>query len=37
CTFESRHYYEGEEFRPEGNKCITCACIDKVFVNGNNT
>uniref|UniRef100_A0A8D2JAN0 BMP binding endothelial regulator n=1 Tax=Varanus komodoensis TaxID=61221 RepID=A0A8D2JAN0_VARKO len=27
CTFESRHYYEGEEFRPEGNKCITCACI----------
>ncbi|XP_033021095.1 BMP-binding endothelial regulator protein [Lacerta agilis] len=27
CTFEGRHYREGEEFQPEGNKCVTCACV----------
>ncbi|XP_058038109.1 BMP-binding endothelial regulator protein isoform X11 [Ahaetulla prasina] len=27
CTLEGRHFSEGEEFHPDGNKCITCTCI----------
>ncbi|KAF7478294.1 Hypothetical predicted protein [Marmota monax] len=27
CVFEGVQYREGEEFHPEGNKCIKCSCV----------
>ncbi|XP_045053357.1 BMP-binding endothelial regulator protein isoform X3 [Desmodus rotundus] len=27
CVFEGVQYREGEDFRPEGNKCTKCSCI----------
>ncbi|XP_052044765.1 BMP-binding endothelial regulator protein isoform X2 [Apodemus sylvaticus] len=27
CVFEGVQYREGEEFQPEGNKCIKCSCV----------
>uniref|UniRef100_A0A8C6Y5V4 VWFC domain-containing protein n=1 Tax=Naja naja TaxID=35670 RepID=A0A8C6Y5V4_NAJNA len=32
CTLEGRHFSEGEEFHPDGNKCITCTCIVSMLV-----
>lgn len=27
CVFEGVQYQEGEEFHPEGSKCIKCSCV----------
>ncbi|XP_042104548.1 BMP-binding endothelial regulator protein isoform X2 [Ovis aries] len=27
CVFEGVQYREGEEFQPEGDKCIKCSCV----------
>ncbi|XP_075822625.1 BMP-binding endothelial regulator protein isoform X1 [Microtus pennsylvanicus] len=27
CMFEGVQYQEGEEFQPEGSKCIKCSCV----------
>ncbi|XP_049980877.1 BMP-binding endothelial regulator protein isoform X2 [Alexandromys fortis] len=27
CVFEGVQYQEGEEFQPEGSKCIKCSCV----------